>query len=118
MWKQLGLLLLLTLANTCMAESPLAHYLIRLENGAQFDCSFYSQTITWVSLAGDDKGQTETDTLQQATLPNKTQIYQWQERNGDFITLALDTTHHKLIASGKLHDGQNWLLAGSAESIT
>lgn len=102
--------------STVFAAPKSEHYIFKYSNGYRFDIKLSDNTITWEALDGPDKGQTETDFINRKTLVNNTEVMQWTENDGTFVTIIFDRSHNEVISSGKYSSGI-WLWSGKAQPL-
>ncbi|RDI39943.1 MoaF-related domain-containing protein [Aquicella lusitana] len=104
-------------ATSSVAAAPkVEHYIFKYESDRAFDVKLTDNTITWQSLSGPDKGQTETDFINRKKLSKNIEIVQWAENDGTFVTVILDRAQLNVISSGKFSTG-TWLWSGKAIAV-
>ena len=110
----LGLALVSPLSTLAAPKSE--HYIFRYDSGYSFDVTLTDNTITWKVLEGSNKGQTETDYIKRKMLTNQTEVIQWIEKNGTFVTVIFDRRHHEMISSIK-NESDMIMWPGTSESV-
>lgn len=116
--KQALVVLAFTLISTSLviAAPNSEHYIFKYNSGYSFDIKLTDNTITWKALDGSNKGQTESDYINRRMLLNNTEVIQWIENDGTFVTVIFDRIHNEVISSGK-SSSETWLWSGISESI-
>jgi len=102
-------------ASPVFAASKLEHYIFKYSDYS-FDVKLTDNSITWKALDGSSKGQIETDYISRKRLSNHTEVIQWTENDGTFVTVIFDRHHHKVISSGRDSSG-SWLWSGKVEEV-
>ena len=98
------------------AMTKTEHYVFNYDNGKSFEIQLTDKTITWTSMCGPDKGQTETDEITTTKLAENIDVIQWTEKDGTFVTVIFDKENLREISSGKYADG-TWLWNGTATRL-
>lgn len=102
---------------SCVIAAPkFEHYIFKYDRDHLYDIKLTDNTITWTSLNGDDKGQTETDYIKRKNLSNNIDVIQWSENDGTFVTVVFDRAHLNIISSGKFL-ADTWLWSGEVEVV-
>src|SRR3990167_9216085 len=94
---------------TCAIATPsFEHYIFEYDKDMIFDVKLTDNTVNWESLAGEDKGQKETDHIDRKNLSHDVEVIQWTENDGTFVTVVFDRAHLNIISSGRYPTG-TWL---------
>jgi MoaF C-terminal domain len=92
------------------------HFIINYHSGESYDVVLTDNTITWTGLEGNDKNYSETDSINRKPLTDEVEVIQWIENDHTFMTLVLDRTQLKTIASGK-NQQNSWLNTGDMQQV-
>lgn len=102
------------LSTTLFATAKSEHYIFNYSEGSRYEIELTENTITWTALDGPDKGQFQTNHLKRSMLQNHTEILQWSELDGTFVTVAFSRDHNEVVSSGKTFS-ESWLMSGTVE---